>query len=32
MIAVGKKPSGERKDTWVNIEARGEYVVHIAHP
>ena len=31
MIAVGEKPDGRRKDTWVNIEARKEYVVHIVH-
>ena len=31
MISVGRKPEGEFKDTRVNIEARGHFVVHIAH-
>ena len=31
MISVGKKPDGSNKDTCVNIEARGDFVVHIAH-
>lgn len=31
MISVGKKPDGSNKDTRVNIEARGHFVVHIAH-
>ncbi len=31
MISVGKKPDGSFKDTRVNIEARGQFVVHIAH-
>ncbi len=31
MISVGKKPDGSPKDTHVNIEARREFVVHIAH-
>ncbi|MEX2216010.1 MAG: flavin reductase family protein [Phycisphaeraceae bacterium] len=30
LISVGRKPDGTRKDTWVNIEERGEFVVHIA--
>ena len=29
MISVGKKRDGSKKDTWVNIEARREFVVHI---
>ncbi len=31
LISVGKKPSGEFKDTRVNIELRRDFVVHIAH-
>jgi len=31
MISGGKKPDGSNKDTCVNIEARGDFVVHIAH-
>lgn len=31
MISVGKKPDGAHKDTRVNIEARKDFVVHIAH-
>jgi flavin reductase (DIM6/NTAB) family NADH-FMN oxidoreductase RutF len=31
MMSVGKKPDGSYKDTRVNIEARGHYVIHIAH-
>lgn len=31
LISAGKKPGGERKDTRTNIEARGHFVVHIAH-
>lgn len=31
LISVGKKPDGTPKDTWVNIEARRDFVVHIAH-
>lgn len=30
MISLGKKPDGTPKDTRVNIEARGSFVVHIA--
>ena len=30
MISVGKKPDGSLKDTRANIEARGDFVVHIA--
>lgn len=29
MISVGRKPGGERKDTWVNIDARQHFVVHL---
>jgi flavin reductase (DIM6/NTAB) family NADH-FMN oxidoreductase RutF len=29
MISVGRKPDGSKKDTWVNIEERGDFVVHI---
>ncbi len=29
MISVGRKAGGERKDTWVNIQERGEFVIHI---
>lgn len=31
LISVGVKPDGDRKDTWVNIEQRHDFVVHIAH-
>jgi flavin reductase (DIM6/NTAB) family NADH-FMN oxidoreductase RutF len=31
MLSVGKKPDGSPKDTCANIEARGDFVVHIAH-
>lgn len=31
MLSVGHKSDGTRKDTWVNIEARDHFVVHIAH-
>ena len=31
MLSVGKKPDGSYKDTRVNIEQRGNFVVHIAH-
>lgn len=31
MISIGKKPDGNRKDTWVNIDERKEFVVHIPH-
>lgn len=30
-LSVGKKRSGEKKDTWRNIEERNHFVVHIAH-
>jgi len=30
MLSVGKKRDGTRKDTWVNIEERSEFVVHIS--
>jgi len=29
MISVGRKPDGSQKDTKVNIEERGEFVIHI---
>lgn len=29
MISVGYKDDGSRKDTWVNIEERDDFVVHI---
>jgi flavin reductase (DIM6/NTAB) family NADH-FMN oxidoreductase RutF len=29
MISVAQKEEGVRKDTWINIEARREFVVHI---
>ncbi len=31
VVSVGMKPDGSYKDTRVNIEAHGEYVIHIAH-
>ncbi len=31
MLSVGRKPDGSFKDTRVNIEQRGDFVVHIAH-
>ncbi len=31
MLSVGKKPDGSFKDTRVNIEHRGRFVIHIAH-
>jgi len=31
MISIGRKPGGSPKDTAVNIEQRGHYVIHIAH-
>lgn len=31
MISVGKQPDGSQKDTRVNIEARKDFVIHIAH-
>ncbi len=29
LISIGHKPDGARKDTWVNIDERREFVVHI---
>lgn len=29
MLAVGRKDDGARKDTWVNIMERSEFVVHV---
>lgn len=31
LLSVGKKPNGDWKDTRINIEERGHFVVHIAH-
>lgn len=31
MISIGLKPDRSIKDTWHNIDSRGEFVVHIAH-
>lgn len=31
MISVGRKADGSRKDTWVNIDVREHFVLHIAH-
>lgn len=31
MLSTGKKPDGSRKDTWVNIDERKYFTVHIAH-
>ncbi len=31
MISVGRKADGTRKDTWVNIDDRDHFVLHIAH-
>jgi flavin reductase (DIM6/NTAB) family NADH-FMN oxidoreductase RutF len=31
LVSAGKKPDGASKDTHVNIAARGDFVVHIAH-
>lgn len=31
MLSIGRKPDGDPKDTRVNIEQRGHFVVHIAH-
>ncbi len=31
MISVGRKPTGEPKDTWVNIEQRADFVVMLPH-
>lgn len=30
MLSIGRKPDGSRKDTWVNIEDRTDFVIHIA--
>lgn len=30
-LSIGRKPDGTRKDTWVNIAERREFVIHIAH-
>ncbi|WP_221796824.1 flavin reductase family protein [Oceanobacter mangrovi] len=30
LVSIGKKPSGEDKDTWVNLQRTGKAVVHIA--
>ncbi len=32
MLSVGHKPDGTRKDTWVNIDEREEFVVHVSSP
>lgn len=29
LISVGRKPGGARKDTWVNVVERDDFVVHI---
>lgn len=31
VLSIGHKPQGGKKDTWVNIEERQHFVVHIAH-
>lgn len=31
MISAGRRPDGSRKDTWLNIDERDHFVVHIAH-
>lgn len=31
MLSVGQKPDGNLKDTRVNVEARGHFVVHLVH-
>ena len=31
ILSLGRKPDGSAKDTQVNIEARRDFVVHIAH-
>ena len=31
MLSIGRKPDGSPKDTRVNIEQRGHFVIHIAH-
>jgi flavin reductase (DIM6/NTAB) family NADH-FMN oxidoreductase RutF len=30
MISVGRRPYGAKKDTWVNIEERSDFVIHLA--
>ena len=30
MISVGRRPGGDKKDTWVNIEERSDFVIHLA--
>ena len=30
MLSVGRKPDGSHKDTYVNIEQRNDFVIHIA--
>ena len=30
MISVGRRPDGAKKDTWVNIEERCDFVIHLA--
>ncbi len=30
MVSVGKKKTGEKKDTWTNIEKKKQFVIHIA--
>lgn len=30
MVSIGKKKTGEKKDTWSNIEKRKQFVIHIA--
>jgi len=32
MLSIGQKADGSRKDTWVNIDERDDFVVHIASP
>ena len=32
MLSIGHKPDGARKDTWINIDERDEFVVHISSP
>lgn len=31
MLSIGKKPDGSKKDTWVNIDERRHFVIHIPH-
>ena len=30
MLSIGRKPDGARKDTWLNIDERNDFVIHIA--